>query len=101
MNINSNLSSINAHQSLLNSSAHNIANSNTKEFERVNTNIIGQNNDSVKAVDTKIPNDNIYSNTDMTKEVNNQILSYHAVGANTVAIKTQNETADTIIDILA
>ncbi|MEA3352565.1 MAG: hypothetical protein U9Q33_01940 [Campylobacterota bacterium] len=101
MTINSNLSSINAHQSLLNSSAHNIANSNTDNFSRLETTITEKGINSVEAVDEKIPNDNIYSNTDMVKEMSNQILSYHAVGANSVAVKTQNETADTILDIYA
>jgi flagellar hook protein FlgE len=101
MNINSSISSINAHQSLLNSSAHNIANSNTDKFERVETNIVQKGQEGVEAINEKSMNNSPYSNTDLVKEMTNQVISYHAVGANSVSIKTQNETADTILDIYA
>lgn len=40
MNVSNSTSSIYAHQNLLNSSAHNIANINTENFERTNTQIV-------------------------------------------------------------
>jgi flagellar basal body rod protein FlgG len=101
MNINNNTSSIYAHQNLLNSSAHNIANSNTENFERTDTKIVGGSNDSVKAVFEKVENPNIYSNTDLVKEMTDQILSYQAVGANVVSLQTQNEVSGTLLDIKA
>lgn len=101
MNIDSNMSSIYAHQDLLNSSSHNIANSNTKNFERIQTAIEEQGKDSVKAVHEKIENPNPYSNTDLTKEITNQIISYHAVGANAVALKTKNSVEDTLLNLYA
>ncbi len=101
MNINSNISSIYAHQDLLNSSSNNIANSNTKDFQRTQTIIEEQDTNNVKAVFKEVENNNIYSNTDLTKEITDQIVSYHAVGANAVAIKTQNSVADTLLDIYA
>lgn len=101
MNINSSVSSIYAHQDLLNSSAHNIANSNTEKFEREDTNIVEASNLSVRAVSDNIENNNIHSNTDLTKEITSQILSYQAVGANAVAIQTQNQVSGTILDIKA
>ena len=101
MNINSNTSSIYAHQGLLNSSAHNIANGSTDGFDRVNTTIVESGKDSVKAVSNKIETNNPYSSTDLTKEITDQIVSYHAVGANVVAIKAQNSLEDTILDMYA
>ncbi|MEA3499090.1 MAG: hypothetical protein U9R16_08525 [Campylobacterota bacterium] len=101
MNVGNNVSSIYAHEGLLNSSAHNIANSNTKNFERIDTTIEEQGIDSVKAVYEKVENSNPYSNTDLVKEVTDQIISYQAVGANVVAIKTKNETEDTLLNIYA
>jgi len=101
MDINSSISSINANQSLLNSSAHNIANSNTQGFRRIETTIIEDSKNSVKAIDEKTTTKNIHSNTDFTKEITNQILSYDAIGANSVALKTQDEVAGTILDIKA
>ncbi|MCK5111868.1 MAG: hypothetical protein KAQ94_10140 [Arcobacteraceae bacterium] len=101
MNISSNISSIYAHQDLLNASSNNIANSNTEGFERTRTTIEEQDKNSVKAVYEKIENNNPYSNTDLTKEITDQIVSYHAIGANAVAVKTQNSAADTILDMYA
>jgi flagellar hook protein FlgE len=95
------MSSISAHQDLLNASANNIANSNTKGFQRTQTTIEKQDINTVKAVFEKTENNNIYSNTDLTKEITGQIISYHAVGANAVAIKTQNDVTDTLLDIYA
>ena len=103
MNINSSISSMYAHQNLLNSSAHNIANSNTENFERTDTRLVEGANETVVASYQKIENDeaNSYSNTDYVKEFTDQILSYHAVGANAVAIETQNAVSGTILDIKA
>jgi flagellar hook protein FlgE len=101
MNISNNTSSINAHQELLNNSSHNIANSNTKGFERTQTTIIGDSNEQPKATMEKEENNTPYSNTDLVKEMTDQIISYHAVGANSVAIKTKNEVEDTLLDIYA
>jgi len=102
MNIGNSTSSIYAHQDLLNSSAHNIANSNTENFERIETNIVEDSNkNNVTSVSEKIENDHIYSDTDLVKEMTNQIISYQAVGANAVSIQTQNEVSGTLLDIKA
>ena len=101
MNINGSTASIYAHQGLLNSSAHNIANSNTDGFDRVDTNIVENGKDSVKAVHNKTETNNPYSSTDLAKEITDQIVSYHAVGANVVAIKAQNSLEDTLLDMYA
>jgi flagellar hook protein FlgE len=101
MNINNSTSSIYAHQQLLNSSAHNIANSNTANFERQDTRIVEGSNETVKAVSKTIENSNPYSNTDLVKEMTDNILSYNVVGANAVSIQTQNEVSGTLLDIKA
>jgi len=103
MNINSSMSSLYAHQDLLNSSAHNIANSVTENFERTDTRLVEGANETVEASYTKIENaeENPYSNTDLAKEFTDQILSYHATGANAVAIETQNDVSGTLLDIKA
>ena len=103
MNINNSMSSIYAHQDLLNSSAHNIANINTENFERSDTRIVEGANETVEATSVKIENDenNPYSNTDLVKEFTDQILSYQAVGANAVSIETQNQVSGTLLDIKA
>jgi flagellar hook protein FlgE len=101
MTINSSTSSIYAHQDLLNSSAHNIANSNTKNFGRIDTNITEASKNTVQAVSQKTQNEHIYSNTDLVKEITDQILTYQAVGANSVSIQTQDQVSGTLLDIKA
>ena len=101
MTINSNISSIYANQDLLNNSAHNIANITTKEFGRVETNIIENALNNPKAATNKTQNDTPYSNTNLTKEITNQIISYSAIGANAVALRTQDEVQGTLLDIYA
>lgn len=101
MTIGSNISSIYAHQGLLVTSAHNIANANTDNFERTQTNIVESSSKTVDAVHQKIENNYELSNTDLTKEIPNQIIAYNAVGANAVALQTKSETEDTLIDMYA
>lgn len=101
MNISSSISSINANMGLANASAHNIANSNTSGFERIKTDINEDAVGGVKASYRKESNTSPYSNTDLTKEITNQIVSGYAVGANGVAIKTKDEMAGTLLDIYA
>ena len=101
MNISSSTSSINANMGLTNASAHNIANSNTNGFERTKTDINEDATGGVKASYQKEPNTSPYSNTDLTKEITNQIVAGYAVGANGVAIKTKDEMAGTLLDLYA
>lgn len=101
MNISSSTSSIYAHSQVANASAHNIANANTQGFERTKTDLNEGINGNVKASFDKQPNDTLYSNTDLTKEITNQIVSGYAVGANGVAIKTQDQISGTLLDLKA
>lgn len=101
MNINSSTSSIYSHETLLNSSAHNIANSNTENFERTSTKMTEKGLDAVAPVSTQIENNYMESNTDLAKEMTNQIISYNVVGANVVSLQTQDEVSGTLLDIKA
>lgn len=101
MTIGANTSSIYANQDSLNSSAHNIANSTTQGVGRIETNITQSSENTPEAINTKTQNDIIYSNTDLVKEVTNQIISYVAVSANVVALQTQDEIDGTLLDIYA
>jgi flagellar hook protein FlgE len=101
MNISNSVSSINAHSGLANASAHNIANANTEGFERLKTDINENKTGGVNASYQKEPNNTPHSNTDLAKEITNQIVAGYAVGANGVAIKTKDEIAGTVLDIYA
>lgn len=96
MNINNNLSSIYAHQELLNNSSHNIANSNTENFDRTDSKIIQDKNDNIEISSTPVQ-----ESTNLVKDMTDQIVSYHAVGVNSVALKTKNEIEGTLLDIKA
>jgi flagellar basal-body rod protein FlgC len=101
MNIGSSLSSINAHTGLANASMHNVANAATPGFERIKTDINENKGGSVEAAYQKEPNSSPYSNTDMVKEITNEIVARYGVGANGAVIKTKDETAGTLLDIYA
>ena len=101
MNISNNLSSIVAHQTMLNSSANNIANVNTERYVPSDVNIV-DNKNSVDA-DVRKSDDSGYnkSQTDLSKEIPDQIVSQDATSVNTTAIKTKDEMLGSLLDIKA
>lgn len=101
MNVNNNLSSIMAHQNLQNNSAHNIANSNTKNFERLNTQIQQEAKDSVKAEVKKEANPLEQSNTNLAKEMTDQIVAYQVVNGNVATIKAKDDMEKKLLDVKA
>ena len=72
MNISNNISSIQSHQSMMNTSATNVANMSSKN-----------------------------SNTDLAKEMTNQIVASGGTEVNASAIKTQDEMLGSLLDIKA
>lgn len=102
MNISNNISSINAHQSMMNTSANNVANSNTDGFVPKNTTM--SNNSGVVTANTRestsTPNYS-KSQTDIAKEIPDQMVSLKATEANVSSIKTQDEMFGTLLDIKA
>jgi len=101
MNISSNLSSIQAHQTLLNNSAYNVANVNTDGFIPTQTTLNDRGNSvtssSAKAADNGSPR----SQTDLAKEIPDQIIAQDGVAVNVTAIKTEDEMLGTLLDIKA
>lgn len=101
MNIGANIASMQAHQTMMNSSANNIANINTDRFVPTNTRVVGGENspraDNTKADDTgsKI------SQTDLAKEITTQIIAQDATAVNVNAIRTQDEMLGSLLDIKA
>ncbi|ABB44372.1 conserved hypothetical protein [Sulfurimonas denitrificans DSM 1251] len=101
MNISNNISSIQAHQSMLNNSAHNVANINTDGFIPTNTKINGGEN-YVKAENSKADNNGSKrSQTDLANEITNQIVSVDATSVNVTTVKTQDEMLGSLLDIKA
>jgi len=100
MNISSNVSSLQANQTFANNNAHNIANVNSDGFVPTTTTISEGSGDSVKANSTlATDNGSLKSQTDLAKELPDQITIENVQGANVAAIKTQDELFGTLLDI--
>lgn len=100
--ISSNVSSIQANQVFLNSNANNIANVNTDGFIPSDTRLSSTANGIISA-NTQFATDNgsQQSQTDLTKEITDQIAISRSVEANVNTIKTQNEMFGSLLDIKA
>ncbi len=101
MNINSNISSITAHQTLMNTSANNIANANTERFIPTDTKITNTNNAPTASTRSAGDNGSLKSQTDISKEIPDQIIAQNATELNVTAIKTQDEMFGSLLDIKA
>lgn len=101
MNISNNISSIQAHQSMMNTSANNVANVNSDGFVPRDTRMTA-NEGGVRA-NTRMADDNgsTKSQSDLAKEIPDQIIAQDATAVNVAAIKTQNEMFGSLLDIKA
>ena len=101
MNIASNISSISSHQTMMNTSANNVANVNTDGFRPSDTKI-SSDSESTKA-NTRLNDDtgSARSQTDLAKELTDQIIAQDASAVNVNAIKTQDEMLGSLLDIKA
>lgn len=101
MNISNNVSSIQAHQTMLNTTANNVANVNTDSFSPSDTRIT-EGKKSVTAHNVKADDSgSLKSQTDLAKEIPDQIIAQDATSFNVSAIKTQDEMFGTLLDIKA
>ena len=101
MNISSNVSSIQSHQTMMNTNANNVANANTDGFVPSDTRI-SSNEGSVSANTRKADNTGAKtSQTDLAKEIPDQIVAQGATAVNVTAIKTQDEMLGSLLDIKA
>ena len=100
MSLSSSISGIQSHQSYMNVNAHNIANSNTDGFVPRRT-VIGE--DALKmpqAHSTEVSdNQSQHSQTDLAKELPDQVSIEAGVKANVTSIKTQEQMTGTLLDI--
>jgi len=99
MNISSNLSSITAHQNMLDTTANNIANVNTDGFvpnEAVITNSGANIETNITATDNS---GSEKSQTNLSKEIPDLMIAQAGTSVNVTAIKTQDEMLGTLLDI--
>jgi len=101
MAIMTNVSSLQANQVFMNTNANNIANVNTDGFVPSDTRMT-DNKSSVSAT-TRLADNNgsVKSQTDLTKEIPDQIMIAGVTDANVTAIKTQDEMFGSLLDIKA
>ena len=101
MNISSNISSIGSHQTMMNTSGVNIANANTDGYIPKDTRMSSI-EDSV-TTNTRASDDNgsKMSQTDLVKELTNQIVVQDATVVNVSAIKAQDGMLGSLLDIKA
>lgn len=101
MNISSNISSMGSHQTMLNTGANNIANVNSDGFVPKDTRL-SNSGDSVTA-NTRVSDDSgsTRSQTDLAKELTDQIVAQDGTSVNVSAIKTQDEMFGSLLDIKA
>ncbi len=101
MNISNNIASLQAHQTMLNTSANNVANANSDGFVPTQTRVTGGEN-SVKAQNAQADNSGSKtSQTDLSKEMVTQVVVEDVTALNVTAIKTQDEMFGTLLDIKA
>lgn len=101
MNVSNNISSIQSHQTMMNVSANNVANVNTDGFIPKDTRISDNGNSVSASTKSADNNGSKTSQTDLSKELTNQIVAEDATAVNISAIKTQDEMLGSLLDIKA
>ncbi|MDP3291101.1 MAG: hypothetical protein Q8M43_03635 [Sulfuricurvum sp.] len=98
--ISSNVSSIASHQTWMNNNANNVANVNTDKFVPQDTTISETNNGGTKAnTSMSSSNGSEKSQTDLSKELTDQMIIEKATQTNVQAIRTQDEMYGSLLDI--
>lgn len=97
----SNIASVGAHFTWMDVNANNVANVNTDKFKSVDTRLDNKGNENPTPVlrenESKAAKDR--SNTDLAKELTDQIPIEKGSAVNVKAINTQNEMLGTLMDI--
>lgn len=101
--ISSNVSSILSHQTFMNNDAGNVANVNTDRYVPQNTVIKESDNQgSTQAVTSKATDvGSEKSQTNLTKEITDQMTIENVTAANVEAIRTQDKMLGSLLDLKA
>ena len=98
MNISNNVASITANQTVLNSTANNIANVNTDKYVPKDTIVTNNLSTNTRLADNT---GNKMSQTNLSKEIPDLIVEEKVNAVNVNAIKTQDEMFGSLLDIKA
>lgn len=102
LNFSANVSSLQAHQSFANANANNVANVNTDGFVPTQTNLVSGEGNSVQASFQSADNNGSnLSQTDLSKEMTDQVVVEKGHAVQGTAIRTQDEMLGSLLDILA
>ena len=101
MNISSNVSSIQAHQTMMNTNANNVANVNTDGFVPTDTRMSGDKSSVTANIRKADDTGSLKSQTDLAKEIPDQMIVGNVTAANVTAIRTQDEMLGTLLDTKA
>ena len=101
MSITTNLSSLQANQVFMNTNANNIANVNTNGFIPSDTRMSNTQNSVTTTTRLADNNTSSKSQTDLTKELTDQVVISSVEESNVSAIKTQDKMFGTLLDIKA
>ena len=96
-----NISSIQAHQTMMNTSASNVANVNTDGFIPTDTKIDNTDKSVTANLSKATDTGSTKSQTDLAKEIPNQIIAEDAIALNVNVIKTQDDILGSLLDIKA
>ena len=95
-----NVSSIQAHQTVLNNSANNVANVNTERYVPRESTIDSPAEGSIRAnTQSATDNGSTTSQTDLSRELTDQVVVERSVEANAQAIRTQDQMYGSLLDI--
>ena len=101
MNISSNMSAIAANQVFMNNTANNVANANTPGFVPSDTTFSNTGN-GVTAKTFQAPSTgSAQSQTDLAKEIPNQMVITNSVASNVTAINAQSKMLGSLLDLKA
>ncbi len=101
LNISANVSSMLAHQQYANVNAHNVANVNTDGFVPTRT-TLGETANGVQAnFQAADNNGSDLSQTDLSKELTDQVVIQRGHEVQGTAIKTQDQMLGSLLDILS
>ncbi len=101
MNISNNISSISSHQTMMNVNGNNIANVNTDGYIPKDTKMTNTGNSVEAHVRKNDDNSSTRSQTDLAKELTEQIIVEDVTASNVAAIRTQDDMLGTLLDLKA
>lgn len=101
MNVSSNISSLQAHQTMMNSSANNVANINSEKYVPTDVRMHSSENSVTPSVRKADDNGSVNTQTELSKELTDQMVVQNITAANVAAIKTQDEMLGSLLDTKA